>query len=597
VTVIVGSVARPAAPGREKLSVRSRRPIERSRRWLGGLRLSRPRHPRLWAFGLYAVLGLLTAGWYAIRDPSTVCACIGNADPAEYMWSLDWWPHALVHGLNPFISHYVWAPTGANLARSATIPTAAFVMWPVTALFGPVVSYNVLSIASPILAAFTAYLLCWRITGRELPALAGGYIFGFGAYQFSQLVGHLNLSLVFLIPVMVLLALRRADDEISRRLYVGSLAAIFVLQLGLSTEVTATAVSLGLVSLVAARFLAPQRYRKRIERLIAESVGAGALAAIITSPFLYYAWVRGGQPRELAEISNSFGLDLFNPLIPTGTTWLGSHSFHAVAATFENANIAEADGYLSAPLVLAFLLWAFGTRRRFLARMLMIVAGLSFLGALGSHLHVGGTQTIGLPYDWVKGLPAVRLLTPSRIIMYTSLALAIGVAAWLSEVHARSARAVARWLVFALGAVLIFPNVASGLWGAKPSNPQLFRGTAYRHYLRAGESVLALPFAQNDNSMLWQAETGFYFRMPEGYLGHLVPPQWEGKAIVGALGSNKEVDPKLLAEFVRAYGVKGIVVDSNRIAPSPYAHELARLGLHGISLGGVVLYRVPSAGL
>jgi hypothetical protein len=550
----------------------------------------------VWAFGLYAVLGLLTAGWYAIRDPSTVCACIGNSDPAEYMWSLGWWPHALLHGLNPFISHYVWAPTGADLARSATIPTAAFVMWPVTAAFGPVVSYNVLSVASPVLTAFTAYLLCRRITGRELPALAGGYLFGFGAYQFSQLVAHPNLSLVFLIPVMVHLALRRVEDELSRGFYVFSLAAIFVLQLGLSTEVSATAVAFGLVVLIAARFLAPQQYRKRIEALIAESITAGAVAAIVTSPFLYYAWVKGGQPRELAEISNSFGLDLLNPLIPTGATWLGSHSFHAVARTFEGANIAEAGGYLSAPLVLAFLLWAFGTRRRFLARMLMIVAAVGFLAALGSHLHVAGVQTIALPYDWVKGVPVVRLLTPSRMIVYTSLALAIGVAAWLAEARARSARAVARWLVFALGAVLIFPNVGSGLWGAKPSNPQLFRGTAYRHYLRAGETVLALPFAQNDNSMLWQAETGFYFRMPEGYLGHFVPPQWEGHAIVGVLGSNKEVEPAVLDEFVRAYGVNDIVVDTNRITPSPYASELSRLGLHGISVGGVVLFRVPSSG-
>jgi hypothetical protein len=592
----MASVARPAASRREPLSTRSRRPIERSWRRFGGLRIVR-RRPRLSAFGLYAVLGLLTAGWYAVRDPATVCACIGNADPAEYMWSLGWWPHALVHGLNPFISHYVWAPTGANLARSATIPTAAFVMWPVTALFGPVVSYNVLSIASPVLAAFTAYLLCRRITGRELPALAGGYLFGFGAYQFAQLVAHPNLSLVFLIPVMVHLALRRADDELSRRVYVGSLAVILVLQLGLSTEVSATAVTLGLVVLIAARFLAPPRYRKRIERLIAESLGACALAALVTSPFLYYAWVQGGQPRELAEISNSFGLDLLNPLIPTGTTWLGSHSFRAVAKTFESANIAEADGYLSAPIVLAFLLWAFGTRRRFLARLLMIVAALSFIAALGSHLHVGGVRTIALPYDWVKGLPAVRLLTPSRIIMYTSLAVAIGVAAWLAEARARSVRAVARWLVFGLGAVLIFPNVGSGLWAATPSNPQLFRGTAYRHYLRGGAMVLALPYANNDNSMLWQAETGFYFRMPEGYLGHFVPPQWEGHAIVGALGSNKEVEPALLDEFVRAYGIKEIVVDSNRIAPSPYARELARLGLHGISVDGVVLYHVPTTGL
>jgi len=165
------------------------------------IRLPRPQRPRLWAFGAYLVLGLLSAGWYALSDPSSTCACIGNADPATYMWALEWWPHALLHGLNPFVTHYLWAPTGANVARAATIPAAALVLSPITALFGPVVAYNVLSIASPILAAFTAYLLCRRIVARELPAFVGGLLFGFGAYQFTQLVGHPNLTLVFRVPV------------------------------------------------------------------------------------------------------------------------------------------------------------------------------------------------------------------------------------------------------------------------------------------------------------------------------------------------------------------------------------------------------------
>ncbi len=108
-------------------------------------------------------------------------------------------------------------------------------MTPVTALFGPIFSYNVVSIASPALAAFTAYLLCRR-GRRELPAVVGGYLFGFSSYEFGQLLGHLNLTLIFLIPVMVHLALRRIDREISRRYYVLAMALVLILQAGLSTE-------------------------------------------------------------------------------------------------------------------------------------------------------------------------------------------------------------------------------------------------------------------------------------------------------------------------------------------------------------------------
>jgi hypothetical protein len=573
--------------------------IERSRRWPGTARLGQVRHPRWWAFGFYLALGLLTAGWYAIGNPKGVCACVGNytvADPATYMWALAWWPHALLHGLDPFVSHYVWAPTGANLARSATIPAAALALAPVTLLFGPLASYDLLSVASPVLAAFTAYLLCRRIARRELPALAGGYLFGFGPYQFAQLVDHPNLSLVFLVPVMVHLVLRRADREISGRVYMVALAAVLVLQVGLSTEVLATAVALGAVMLVAARFLAPAPYRARLGELTRETSVAGLLAILVTSPFLYFALVKGGSQHELPFISDWWGLDLLNPFFPTLATWLGSHDFQSLGLTFEGGAIAEADGYLSVAIILAFSLWAATTPRRFLARMLLIAAGVSLFAALGSHLHVAGIETLTLPYNWVRSLPVVRLITPSRIVMYTSLALAIGVAAWLAERSARSLRGVARWLLFGLGAVMIFPNIGIGLWGGLPANPTFFRGSAYRHYLTAGETLLALPFGAASNSMLWQAETGFYFRMPEGYLGQVAPAQFQGHGAGGQLGATEEGSPARLAAFLRFYHVSDIVVEAKAAPKARYARQLASLGLHGLEVDGVLLYHVPSGG-
>ncbi len=567
-------------------------------RRLGELRVAKLRHPRLWAFGFYLVLGLLTAGWYAISDPANVCACLGNSDTAIFVWSLGWWPHALAHGLDPIVTHYVWAPTGANLARDTVIPTAAIVMWPITALFGPLASYNVLSIASPVLTAFTTYLLCRRIVGRELPALAGGYLFGFGPYMFTQLSGHLNLTMVFLIPVMIHLALRRVEREISGRAYVIALAAVLVAQIGLSTEVLFTAVGLGAVMLVAARLLAPQPYGPRINNLVGETAAGGLLAVIVASPFLYYALIKGGAPQQWAEISNEFGLDLLNPLFPTHATWLGSGLFASIANTFENENIAEASGYLSIPIILAFVLWVIGTRRRFLARMLAIAAGLSFLAALGSHLHVVGESVIPLPYDLFRNAPVVRLLTPSRIVMYTALVVAIGVAAWLAEAHGRGHRAAARWALFALGAILIFPNVGAEIWGGAPSNPRFFKTAAYRRYLVPGETVLAFPFANAGVSMIWQAETGFYFRMSEGYLGHFVPEPFEKEQVVGELGSGKEINPQRLATFLTSHHVRDIIIEDNAVASLlPLTAELTDHGLSGLAAGGVLLYRVPPTGL
>jgi hypothetical protein len=558
------------------------------------LRAAHPRHRRAWALGLFAILALLTIGWYPLSDPSRVCACSANTDPATYMWALAWWPHAILHGLNPFFSHYVWAPTGANITRSATIPTAALALSPVTELFGPVVAYNVLNVLSVTLAAFTAYLLCRRITGREWPALAGGYLFGFGSFELAQVVNHPNISLILLIPVMVHLALARADREISARRYIVALAAVLAAQAGLSSEILATAVVMGLILLLCSLRLAPASHRARVAPLITETIAACWLTGLLISPFLYYALIQGGTQQEW-PLADGYGLDLLNPLFPTQVNLLGGHAFHALSSTFEFGNPSEADGYLSLPVLIAFIVWFFRTRRRFLARILMLAAGVSFLAALGSHLHVAGIRTVGLPFDWVKTLPVFRLTTPSRIAVYTGLAFAVGVSVWLAEPSRRLRGIPARWIVFALSAAMLFPHVATGLWGGTEPNPAFFSGNAYRRYLTRGETVLVMPYGWNGDSMLWQAETGFYFRMPGGYLGHIAPSNFEGSSVVGELFSNKAVNPLLLGNFFKIHHVGAVVLDERAgLSLLPFALELESQGLHGISVAGVLLFKLPA---
>ena len=46
----------------------------------------------------------------------------GFTDPSGYMWALAWWPHALLHGVNPLFTHAIWAPEGTSVAAAATIP-------------------------------------------------------------------------------------------------------------------------------------------------------------------------------------------------------------------------------------------------------------------------------------------------------------------------------------------------------------------------------------------------------------------------------------------------------------------------------------------
>ena len=80
-------------------------------------------------------------------------------DPLILIWALNWWPWSLAHGINPFVTKFVWYPVGVNLTWVVSIPAAAFLALPVTLLWGPVESWNVLSMLAPALSAFSAFLL------------------------------------------------------------------------------------------------------------------------------------------------------------------------------------------------------------------------------------------------------------------------------------------------------------------------------------------------------------------------------------------------------------------------------------------------------
>jgi len=507
------------------------------------------------------------------------------------MWALVWWPHAIVHGLNPFVSHYLWSPTGVNLAQAAVIPTAAIAMSPFTALFGPIFSYDMLSIMSPALAAFTCYLLCRRLVKRELPAAAGGLLFGFSSYEFAHLLGHLNLVLIFVIPVMVHITLRRVDREISRRAYVLGMALLITLQMGLSTELLAESVMLGMIMLVSARFLAAQPQHARMTGLIGEAVAAGLIAVVVTSPFLYYAFFSGAAPASNSILSDAYPLDVANLIFPTLTTWLGHHDFQSLWSTFDRGDAYESNGYIGVAILIAFTVWFFtGGRRSVLGKLLAIAIAVSILMALGSHLHVAGQKTVTLPFNWVKNLPIFDLIIPSRIVMFSGLAISVGVAAWLART---GGHAFGRWLLVLVGLVMIFPNLDSTVYGVTPVNPSFFATNMYRHYLTHNETVLVLPFGRNDISTLWQAEDGYYFYMPEGYVSSAIPPPFEAESGVIELFNNTRLPAPTLGSFIRAHNVSHVVVDPTQAGSWPGV--LTQLGLHGRSIGGVLLYAVPGS--
>jgi uncharacterized membrane protein YkvI len=97
-----------------------------------------------------------------------------------------------------------------------TIPVPALLVAP-TLIAGPLVAYNVLILLSVVLATGSAYLLCRELTGRFVPSLVGGLLFGLSPYMLGHTLSeHLDLTFVFPVPLLVLLAVR--SSEVARAL-------------------------------------------------------------------------------------------------------------------------------------------------------------------------------------------------------------------------------------------------------------------------------------------------------------------------------------------------------------------------------------------
>src|SRR6266542_2548292 len=130
------------------------------------------------AFGLYLVASVVFFGLPILSDPRN--AFIGpptHPDSRFFLWALAWWPHALIHGLNPMWTTTLWAPPGYNLAWATGAPGPSLLMLPVTLAAGPVISYNFLAVLACPLTAIAAFILCRHVTGRFWPSVLGGYVF------------------------------------------------------------------------------------------------------------------------------------------------------------------------------------------------------------------------------------------------------------------------------------------------------------------------------------------------------------------------------------------------------------------------------------
>jgi hypothetical protein len=489
------------------------------------------------ALALYAILAAIFV-WHGASLTRELSG--QGADPLDSCWFLAWWPFALTHHLDPLFTQIIWYPTGVSLAWVTSVPLLALLGWPVTVLAGPVLTYNLYIVTAPVFAAWFAYLLCHHLTQDFRAALIGGFLFGFSSYEMAQSTGALNLTIIFCVPALLLVVLKRLDDELSRKQAVALAAIILLTQFLICIEIFALLFVFGGIGWALGYLYLPER-RAALRRLFVDGLCTAPFVALPLLPLFISMARHYTLINHPAAWPYYFTADLLNVFIPSALNILGT-PFVGFSGHFNGGVVQEQDAYLSLPLILLLVLFTRGQggtpRGRFLLACFFVLLVCEF----GPLLWIAGHCTlIALPWMVMMHLPLLSSALAVRFTMFTALAAGIIAAYWVASPKRRA------WCLLAvLACVALLPQPHP--WRAPPYS-SFFAPGRVQQALGLNPRLLILPFAGNGPSSFWQMQNDFGFTEVGGYLGFPPKPAQSYKAVGEMFGNVTESD--FLTEFVR----------------------------------------------
>ena len=204
-------------------------------------------------------------------------------DAGVYVWDFWWLAHAVEHLANPWYTRSIVAPGGVQLGYHALMPLEGAAMMPVTELFGPSVSYNLLSVLMPGLMCYAACRVARLWLPTQTGAVFAGAFYGLSSVMAWHAWYQLNLAAgaVFL-PLALEAAVRLRRSEGGRGGGWGRQAVILGLVLGASLLTDQESFVLVLIVVLAA--LVPWLVSRAWRERAAASVTAAAVSLLVASP-------------------------------------------------------------------------------------------------------------------------------------------------------------------------------------------------------------------------------------------------------------------------------------------------------------------------
>jgi hypothetical protein len=406
------------------------------------------------------------------------------------------------------------------------MPLAGAVMAPITLAFGPLTTVNVLFILGPITTALTARWWLGRHVESELARSVGGAVVGFGPFVAAHLGGHLNFTVLTLVPVL----LRLGEDvfwRAPRRRRPAILLGLAIAGQALLSEEVLLLVIGGVIVMWLAAVTCVPSVRHWPSAVVAQGFG---LTVVVAGVFL--AWPLAIQ---LLGPDRARGVDTARYFAqPRDLVIPSTHEFFGTSAETQTlvargSNPFEDAVYLGVPALLLLVLTVAVYRRQ---RWLWagVLAGIVFvLFSFGSGAHGAIWTGIAHPFAPLLAPPVLSSLVPQRFGLLLDVLAAWWIAHLIDSGLARlaSLRAardrVPRWLVpvatLALVSIVLVSWVPAPPVAQTNAHVPAFFTSTENHLLRNGSRVILLPAPDqsDDAAMLDQADTHLRFSMLGSY--------------------------------------------------------------------------------
>lgn len=477
------------------------------------------------------------------------------ADPLQFMWFLNWWNDALSHHINPLYSDFLWYPTKVSTLWVTSIPFLSIMTAPLQKAYGIVFTYNLLTILSPILAATSALILCYFLTGSWLPSFIGGFFFGFSSYEFDCLLGgDFNLSFVPILPLVVLVTIISPGAKLRKELLLSSLLGVLlVAEFLVSTEILAILVFFSTLSMV---FFYFTYHNKQLLIHLSKRIGAGLLvASLILAPLipsLLHGKVYGG-----GKAMNTFdvGNDLLSFVTPPPSQLI---SYRVPLPWYDNAS---GGGYLGIPVVLIILIYARSQWKFPQGKFLISLMGLTLLLSLGATFHLFGLCLSPLPWTLAEHLPLIGYALAMRFTLYFWLVFAVVVSLWLLEEPIKSREYLKKIGLLLLAILFLWPKP----WHQnRIVNHPIFATGEVCTILPPGKTLLYFPW-EGGKIDYQQLAAHLCFKAAEGYYGAVPHPfnKWPLNYLF-VRHKFKEMSPTIFHQYLANFNV-GLVVISKTL--------------------------------